>query len=89
VSGAIIGVALWFGTSDLKRERDAARGEAVFWRQMARGHESTATVRLEPDGEHFKCSHFHIHHEWEAVVAAECAVLGELLVYANDAEAAR
>lgn len=84
VTAATIGTALWFGVSDFRRERDEALNEAIFWREMALAPERATTIRLQPDGEHFKCSRFHIRPEWEAMVAAECAVMGELLRQASD-----
>jgi hypothetical protein len=80
----VIGTSLWFGVGEFQRERDAAVNEAEFWREMALAPERTATVRLQIDGKQFKCSQFHIRPEWEPMVAAECAVMGELLTLASD-----
>lgn len=52
--------------------------------QKAAALEPTAPmVRLEPRTGRYDCVHFNVRREWEAAVAAECAVMGRLLYLAR------
>lgn len=66
-----------------KAETKHVAGERDFWQELALTPERVPAVRLERDGAGFKCVHFHIRREWEQAVAAQCQVLGSMLITAR------
>lgn len=56
---------------------------AEFFLELALAEDKAPSVRLEPDGVGFKCSHYNIRREWEAAVLAQCQSLAGLLKVAR------
>lgn len=65
------------------RRADDAEAVADRWKARAERSESTATVRLELEGEGFQCRNFNIRPEWEPAVAKECERLAGLMAVAR------
>lgn len=85
VAVAFLGVVLIAQFSSDAESLRIARADAARWKARAMQMDTTPTVRIEPQGVGFRCSHMNVRREWEAAVAAECQILGSLLHMARAA----
>lgn len=80
----LIALLMAVGEVSLARTQAAnAREISEYWMEMALAPETAPTVRLNAEGNGYRCSTYNLRREWERAVGSKCDELGRLLIQAR------